>query len=193
MRAIATLDLTAPRFREKRHSIINTKFYKSFKKKFPQYKDIPVGELRRIIKTFNAQLWKEATVYRDGVEFPEGLGYIFVGTCGTARKENVNNKLSLEHKIAIQHRNFESDSYLAKIFYTNFASKYKFHNRELWQFIAIRDFKRTVSKEYSKNFKKYVQVDNFAHISKMYKIRSKKQWFKNLTSDAHEEYNEFDL
>lgn len=47
--------------------------------------------------------------------------------------------------------NLDTDGKLAKIFYTNLSTKYRFKNRELWQFKAVRQFKRTVAEVYLSN------------------------------------------
>lgn len=186
-------DLNAPRFRQTVHSILNHDLMKRFKKKYPQYVDIDYKTLEKIICTHNELLWQNAIKHRDGSEFPEGLGYIFIGSCPSPRKFNVNYPLSIANSKPLRHKNFESDNFLAKIFYTNFANKYKFQNRELWQFKGTRVFTRAVGKAYPENWKNYLQVDNLAHISKMFKNSIKVDWVKKRDAVAPDEYNEFDM
>ena len=44
-------DLAAPRYRPKAHNLLTNDFFKTFKTKFPKYKDIDEKELKKIIKT----------------------------------------------------------------------------------------------------------------------------------------------
>lgn len=93
----------------------------------------------------------------------------------------------------MKHRNFESDNYIAKVFYTNYASKYQFRNRELWQFKGERDFTRTVAETYPVNWKRYIQVENFQLINKLYQNSKGREYYaKKLETDLID-YNEFDM
>lgn len=186
-------DLTAPRYRIDRMLLLNRKLYERFIEKFPEHADMTPEEFKRVIKTFNGTLWDTAIHNRDGVEFPEGLGYTFVGTCPTPKKTNTDPIASAKYNTRISHRNFESDNYLAKIFYTNFASKYKFKDREVWKFIGVRGFKRMVAKVYPEKWKMYVQVDNYQRISKLYGKHVKRGLAIMLAKPVPDTYNEFEI
>lgn len=185
-------DLNAPRFRPTRLNILNEDLLKRFREKYPQYKDVNDTKLREIVSVFNKLLWQTVITNRDGAELPEGLGFVFIGTCPSPKKFNVDYGKLKEN--VFRHRNFESDDFLAKIFYTNFANKYKFQNRDLWQFKGHRDFKRATAEAYPENWKMYVQVDNYKLISKMFKKNNKTNWILNRDNALIDEnYNEFDM
>jgi hypothetical protein len=186
-------DLNAPRFRPSKLSLLDQDFFKRFKEKFPKYKDISDSKLREIIQVYNARIWQTVLTDRDGAEFPEGLGYLFIGSCRSPKKFNMDFPTSQSIGAKARHRNFESDNYLAKIFYTNYASKYRFRHRELWQFKGIRQFTRKVAEVYPENWKIYLQVDNFAYISRIFRSKRKSQWVKTHKIHASENYNEFDM
>jgi hypothetical protein len=95
--------------------------------------------------------------------------------------------------VKVQHQNWESDQYLAKIFYTNFETKYRFKFHELWGFTALRDFKRTVGKTYPKEWKKYVVVDNLTKISRLFRKHIVRDIDKKNTKLLLEDYDEFDM
>ncbi len=187
-------DLNAPRHRTDRRGNLNREFYARFRKKYPKYKHISDVQIKEIIITFNKKVSSDVVGNRDGVELPEGLGYLFVGSCpAMVKKNNLNKILSEEHKQQIKHRNFESDSMIAKIFYTNYANRYKFKMRELWMFKGCREFTRAVSKSYVENWKSYIQVDSFMHIRKLYKKLNNRQLAIRFAVKPTAEYNEFDL
>lgn len=186
-------DRTAPRFRKTRLTLLSPSFYSAFKKKYPQYEDIPNSKLGDIISAFDGLLWDSAVNSRDGVELPEGMGYIFVGTCPSPKKLNIDAKKSYETGVVIRYRNFDSDNYLAKICYTNYASKYKFQHREVWKFIAARPFKKAVSEAYKKNWRMYLQIDNFARISRAFTQYKKRQYAIANKGGVPDNYNEFAL
>lgn len=186
-------DLNAPRFRQTKHTILDDNLIKRFKKKYPQYADVDREVLKKIIYVYNKNLGQTAIDYRDGAEFPENLGYIFIGSCPSPKKFNVDYTTSVIHDKPLRHRNFESDNFLAKIFYTNFANKYKFQNRELWQFKGTRWFTRAVAEAYPENWKNYLQVDSFTHISKMFKNSIKQEYIMKRDATAPDNYNEFDM
>lgn len=186
-------DLGAPRFRPTRYNVLTKELLKKFREKFPQYKEYSDTEFRKIISTFNTLLWQSAITNRDGAEFPENLGYTFIGSCPSPKKFNTDQSASMKTGERVRHRNFESDNFLAKIFYTNYANKYKFQHRELWQFKGVRDFTRAVGQAYPENWKMYLQVDNLAHISKMYKKSFKTRYIMKRNDNLIETYNEFEM
>lgn len=187
-------DVKGPRFRKSFRCIINDKFYKKFRTQYPQHSKVENGDIKKIASTFNSLIWKEVIENRDGVEFPEGLGFCFIGACPPPkRRESLDPAVSLKHNKRIRYRNFHSDNLLAKIFYTNYANKYNFSQREAWQFKPARPFTRAVSKAFEEKYMNYVKVDSYRHINKMFKEASRKSEFKNRTSEMPNTYNEFDL
>ena len=91
-------------------------------------------------------------------------------------------------------KNLESDSKLAKIFYTNYGTKYKFLNRDLWKFVAIRQFKRTVAQEYPKKWKQYVEIAQSERVSSLFKENiSKPELVVKMESELLEGYDEFNF
>jgi len=162
-------DLTKSRYREKVHGLLNLKTLEDFKSKFPIYSKIDNKKLKNIIKCFNGKIWEHVIKNRDGVELPDSLGYLFIGTCPPPKSVNTDYSLSNKYGKVIQNKNWETDGNIGKIFYTNYSTKYRFKNRELWQFNAVRQFKRTVAKEYPKQWNKYIVMKNRLRVADMYK------------------------
>jgi hypothetical protein len=164
-------NLNAPRYRNKVLSILNAETLKEFKDKYPAYKNIDNQKLKNVIKFFNEKIWQEVIENRDGVELPYSLGYLFIGTCPAAKSVNTNYALSKKYGKVLQNKNWDTDGKVAKIFYTNYTTKYRFRNRELWQFTAVRQFKRAVAKTYPKKWTKYIIMSNNKKVAHMYKKR----------------------
>ena len=186
-------DLNAPRYRKTIDGTLNTDFIKLLKEKVPLSANLSNIEIKNIIKKFNENIWKSVIEKRDGVELPELIGHIFIGTCPPSKKKNIDFKASEEYLQVVQHRNFESDQFLAKIFFTNFGSKYRFKNHELWAFDATREFSRTVSATYPENWKKYLQIDPKVKISNIYKSNTYRLDKKDSELEQLKNYDEFDL
>ena len=167
-------DLNAPRFRPKKLNLTNLEFYDRFISENPKYAGVSLDQFKDIIKVFNGMIWNTVINERDGVQLPEQLGYIFIGTCPKKKGENTDYNKSQHYGVKIQNQNWESDQYTAKIFYTNFETKYRFKNHDLWGFKGVRDFTRAVAKSYPKEWKKYVQVDNLLKISRLFRIEKEK-------------------
>ena len=162
-------DLNAPRYREKVLSLLNADLLKDFKDKYPMYGEIDNSKLKSIINLYNKKLWEEVINSREGVELPDSLGFLFIGTCPAAKSVNTNYALSKEYGKVLQNRNLQTDGKIAKIFYTNVSTKYRFKNRDLWQFQAVRQFKRTVAKTYPKYWPKYVIMESKRRVKDMFK------------------------
>jgi phage FluMu protein Com len=193
MKAAKKPDLHAPRYRKCASGMLNAAFIEQLREKVPGCNVLNDKEIKEVIKTFNGIVWQTAIDVRDGVELPNQLGHIFIGTCPPKKSKNVDFKLSADFKKVIQHRNWESDNYLAKIFYTTFGSKYRFKHHELWAFNPTRAFKREVGRTYPEYWKRYVMVDPHKKISYVY--RDNINAMEQMKQDAItlENYNEFDL
>jgi hypothetical protein len=186
-------DLNAPRYRPKKLNFTNAAFYEQFVKDNPKYSSLITLEMfKNIITTFNGKIWKTVVEDRDGVELPEQLGFIFIGTC-PRKKSNIDFNKSEKYGVTLQNQNWESDQYIAKIFYTNFETKYRFKHHEMWGFSGVRDFKRTIGQTYPKEWKKYLMVDNLVRISRIFRKQRFKQHKQELTKDLLETYDEFNL
>lgn len=186
-------DLKAPRFRPKKHNLLNDDFCKKIKSKGGVFETLTNKQIKDVVTSFNQNIWESVIEHRDGVELLEQLGYIFIGTCQRAKSNNTNVKSSLQYGVKVQHQNWESDQHLAKIFYTNFETKYRFRFHEMWGFTALRDFKRSVAKAYPIEWKKYVVVDNFVKISKLFRSYVIKDKIEKETELLFENYDEFDM
>lgn len=185
-------DLTAPRYRPKKLNLTNQEVYEDFIKNNPKYAHLKAEQFKQIISLFNGKIWQKVIEERDGVELPEQLGFIFIGTC-PRKKSNVDFSKSINHGVILQHQNWDSDNYMAKIFYTNYETKYRFKHNDLWGFTGLRDFKRSVGKTYPKEWKKYVMVDNLVRVSKIFRRQKFKQYKQDLTQQLLPEYDEFNL
>lgn len=187
------IDLKAPRRRRGTRTISSRDVYKKLVQKHPKYKNTGKINLLTLVRKFNEALWKKVIEHRDGAELPESLGYIFMGTCPPPKKSNLNRKASSEYGFRLSHRNFESDNYLLKIFYSNFNNKYLFKTRKLWAFEPIRNFKREASKTYREDFKKYIHVDNFTYARQLFDKKVKKLQAIEYIRPIDPTYNEFNL
>ena len=193
MQSFKKPDLNAPRFRPESHNIVNREFYNSFRKENPRYADLDNETIKAIINAINGKIWETVIAERSGVELPEQLGYLFIGSCPRMSGSNPNMAVSQEHGKTIQHRNWESDQYVAKIFYTNYETKYSFKNHELWGFSGVRQFTRAVAHSYPTEFKKYIVVDNTLKISRMFRKEKKRAYKRQKTKVRLQTYNEFEL
>jgi len=162
-------NLKGPRYREKRIGLLNSKTFKKFKEKYPAYSEIDNEKLKKVITLYNENLWNGVIQHRDGVELPDSLGYLFVGTCAAAKGVNTDYSLSKQYGKVLQNKNWETDGNIGKIFYTNYSTKYRFKNRELWHFTAVRKFKRAISKTYPELWTKYIVMKNKVRVTDLYK------------------------
>jgi hypothetical protein len=186
-------DVKAPRFRPDIYNVLNKEFFKKFKEKHTKYKNIDDGLLKNIVKNFNNTVYKTVIDKRDGVQLPETIGWLFIGTCQESKKQNIDFAKSNKYGVTVTNRNWESDGKLAKIFFTSHAPKHKMKNREFWSFVACREFKRAVAKSYPENWNMYVVVDATTKLRLTYQKVILKEIGLKKQKIALENYNEFDL
>ena len=193
MREFKKPDLTAPRFRPVVYNVLSKEFFDNFKKKYPKYKDLENKDLKNIIKVFNNQMYNTVIDVRDGIQLPESIGWLFIGTCESAKKENIDFAKSNKYGVAVSNKNWETDGKLAKIFFTSHALKHKMKNREFWSFIACRDFKRSVAKSYPENWNMYAVAEPSKKFKLDYQNIAYKNFIENKVKKELKTYNEFDL
>jgi hypothetical protein len=193
MKEFKSPDVKAPRYRPEVFTIMDKEFFENFKKKHPKYKNLDNKDLRKIIKYFNKSFYQTVIDTRDGAQLPEQLGWIFIGTCQSPKKQNVDFVKSKKYGVTVTNKNWETDGKLAKIFFTSYALKHKMKNREFWSFVACRDFKRSVSKSYPENWNMYLVVEPTIRI----KLNNSINYLVNRTKQQDKEklkyYNEFEL
>lgn len=176
-------DLNAPRFTRDRLNILTPELFRKFKKENPSI-DIDFHTYRKIILAFNNKIVDKIMEHRDGVEFPDQLGYIFVGTCPKAISPVVDPVTSSEYDKKINFKNWDSNQYICKIFYSNYGTKYKFLNRELWYFVPSRRFKRGISAIFIDNWNRFIKVSPISKISNFFKAQD----YKGIKVKKHD-YN----
>jgi hypothetical protein len=186
-------DLKGKRFRPNVHHVMKPSFFKAFKEKHKKYELVENEDLRKICNAFHKLFWETVIDTRDGVELPENLGHIFIGTCQTSKKKNIDFAKSKKYGVIVTNNNWDTDGKLAKIFYTTYHNKYKFINRECWAFNGSRLFKRSVAKTYADNWPIYIQVDPMKKIRKTFEYSIKKNYAKTRDNKRLETYNEFDI
>ena len=186
-------DVKAPRFRPDVYNVMNKQFFESFRKRYPKYKHLDDIQLRKIAKVFNQTMWQTVIDTRDGIDMPEQIGWLFIGTCRQSKKENIDFAKSKQYGVKVTNNNWATDGKLAKIFFSNFAPKHKIKNREYWSFVACRDFKRSVAKSYPENWNMYLVIEATRQAKLAYSKHVYKEIKNKETAKTLETYNEFDL
>lgn len=186
---------TKPRFRQTSLGLLNSGVYSEFLKKYPEYSQNSQDLFEKIINTYNGMIQDVIINERDGVELPEGLGYIFVGSCKPTIKENVDISKSKQVGKKVMNRNLGTDGYVCKIFYTNYESRFKFAHRSLWKFKGARQLTRNLSKVYREDWPKYVIVEEYMKISTLVRKYQQDERRKRITANRPitNEYKEFDI
>jgi len=193
MREFKKPDVKASRYRPEFCTILKKEFFDNFKKKHPKYKDLDNQMLKKVIKRFNQILYQTVIDVRDGVLLPEQIGWLFIGTCDSSKKNNIDYAKSNKYGVAVTNKNWETDGKIAKIFFSNYAPKHKMKNREFWGFTACREFKRSVAKTYPENWNFYLKVLPTAKIDKMYNSLVYVDYLNKKNKEALKTYNEFEL
>lgn len=162
-------DLSAPRFRPKKKVILNRSLYEAFIEKYPHYKTLTLSQFKDIVVTYNGLLREGSLENRDGVQLPENLGYLLIAKCNKPKGDNTDYSMSAKYGKKVNHANWDSDNYLAKICYTNFSLRYRFADRELWGFTPVKQYKSAVAQSFPKTYNRYIHLTDKTKLSKLYK------------------------
>lgn len=176
-------DSKGPRFRKPVRTILNSEFYKKFKKDLPGL-SVSSEDIKNIINTFHSLCIDVIATTRDGLELYNGLGYIIVGSYKSAPGINY-------HPGGINYQNWETDKRSCKIYYTNVPSKYKFKFHDLWGFCPGRPMKKKVSESFKEKHTDYYIVDANKKIAKLFKAKDRltiklKRYHKRLENGQTE-------
>lgn len=186
-------DLNAPRFRYKFAQTLSLTFIKSFKLKYPQYAQYKDQDLISALKEHNRLITEHTIESRDGVELHAGMGTVFISTVPTKKSRPIAYKKSIELGMKVYHKNWDTDNKMAKIHYVNFNTKYKFALNHLWTFTPVRQYKRRVSVEYPKQWRKYILMDNTISLWDIFNKREYKDKARSRQKEDLQTYSEFDI
>lgn len=184
-------DFTKPRYRPKRLEVDGKEFYKALIEKIPEAAKLSHIQIRDLIKQFNETVLQNIVEGREGVELPQGLGYIFVGSC-KIKKECIDYGKSIKYGIRVTHKNWNTEGYASKIFYSNCSVKYKVQDNNLWIFKAARKLKKEVSKAFNENWNKYIHIDQNTKLSKYISVGKQIEKRIKKTQEDLKTYNEFE-
>lgn len=162
-------NLTAPRFRQSTYKLLKDTFCEKVRNEHKELSHLTDAIIKQLIQTCGTIIQEKVIELRDGVELPEQLGYLFIGSTPATKKGNIDYKTSIELGKEVRHKNWETDELTGKIFYTNYGTKYRFKHNEAWMFKPVRQFKRAVAATYPQEFGKYVKVDSRMKVSGMFK------------------------
>lgn len=169
-------DRKGPRFSTKSYNPLSDKeFYDYLTEEYPRFRYWNDQDIKKIVKRSNEHIWEEVIEERNGVELQESLGFIFIGSCPSPKKVNINYRESIRLGKQVLFRNYETDGHLASIFYTNYATKYAFKFRDLWSFKACRNFTKGVSKTFPTKWNQYIKVEKGFYIYQLFKDKRKKK------------------
>lgn len=192
MREVIKLNRKGPRHRAKRYNMASDENINAIAK-HPDCLVKDSKKVKEVVMAIHNGIRDTIVNTRDGIELPEQLGYMFLGTCQPKVRKNVDFSTTDHYLKVIQHRNWESDNYLAKIFYTNYETKYKFKYNDLWGFKAARQFTNLVGREYPKNWKMYIQVDHTLKIARLYRDYLNKENRKQIDDILTDSYNPLEI
>ena len=186
-------DLKAPRFRYDSVNTLDDVFISHIKETNTIAKKLSGSQIRNIVKTFNETIAETVINHREGVDLPNMMGRLFIGSCKKT-SSNIDFKTTLEHGGRIlQHRNYESDNYIAKIFYIISHMSYGFLHHEIYGFKGCRNFTRATSKAFKIDWKKYIEVDPTMKLKSIYNKAKIDGYRKKQTEELLKIYNEFEF
>lgn len=159
-------DVKGPRFRPKWKSYLKRETFKDLESEYPE---VNFKGFSEIIKCFNKNLVQGMIDSREGVELPQGLGYVFMGSCKPPKRSMIDYLASAKYGKQIRHRNLGEDGRLLKLFYTNCTSKYKFRSRQIWSLKFCKPVRKRCSIAFKENWPFYTEVDDVLKVSAYFK------------------------
>ena len=174
-------DPRGPRCRTPRHVTINREVYDKYLEQNPNSK-LTFTEFKQICLRGNT-LYRQAIMKnREGIELPERMGRMFIGAYEKGKDKPYYDWAVLrKKKVAYSHKNWESDRYVCKLFYTNFGNQNKYQLRQYWYFNGCRKATEETSKNFRENWNFYVKIPRFQKMSELDKLE-----FRTIKITHHE-------
>jgi hypothetical protein len=185
-------DLNAPRYKKSNYRIVNDDFIEEFLKEHPEYKEVKeiknVSSTIRLAKSLNTYLHNHVINFRDGIDLPERLGVVFIGSLKSKRNP-IDYSLSQAHNQEIRNVNLETNNFWPKIFYSKHSRNHGVTVGSIWSFYGARMFTRAVSKAFKKDYNKYRRIDNKFKIEQLFRER---KGYASRDINVPNTYNEFE-
>lgn len=184
-------NIKGPRFRKCFKRVLTKELYKKFLLAHPNH-TISFDTFCRTINLSLTKMWNITLNERDGIDLPIG-GSVFIGSTKIKVKNNYDIQASIKANSPIKHRNYDTDGYVAKIYYSPHLAKVSGRDRSIWTFKGARDYKRALSKVYPIAWKKFIVVAELYTVVNDYQRLRARNYFLESTKRAVQTYNEFDL
>lgn len=197
IRNFKKVDVKAPRCRLECYNVFKSKaliygetkltsYFHRMKEMYPdlsKYTDIQVKQL--IIECNKTVFLPRIAETRWGLDFPAGLGHVVLGTCNFVNYSSPYYEYSIDHKTSGEvgqkriYSNAHSDGKIARVMYTNCATKIRFENAKYWCFSSCRALKRACSVAYKDNWKMYAVLKKVNFVSTMVREARNAWKYKN--------------
>ena len=174
---------------KQKYNICCREFTTQLQEKYPQLKKYSIGQLKKMIREFNRGLGDYIIENRDGIELPNFIGQLFIGSCKQVKPvpEHIIENSSKPLKIRNVDSHFPFCFYMTR----NYASR--FAMGKFWWFEANRELKERISENFSKNWKNYIDMASTYPVSANYLNDLKRTRAKNFNRYNDFHYREFDL
>jgi hypothetical protein len=197
VRSFKKVDVKAPRCRLESYDVFKgkttvhgekkpTSFFYRMKKMYPDLGRYPDAQIKKLIVECNKTVFlPRIAETRWGLDFPAGLGHVVLATCNFVNYSSPYYERCIDHKTSGEvgekriYANAHSNGKVARIMYTNCATKIRFENAKYWYFSASRILKRSCSVAYRDNWSMYAVLNKVNFISTMVK-QARNAWkYKN--------------
>lgn len=141
-------------------------FMYRFYRLFPQWNEFETKYTKDcsiVIKEFHKDLMKAVATERYGVELPLNMGKLFVISYKSRPYTNFI-KFSKEGELS-KFTNNHTDGHTCKIVYQNSDRKYQLKDKKIWDFEVCTEFRKIVSKEFAKDYTRYIFSPNRVKIN----------------------------
>lgn len=185
---LKTIDLYKPRLRKKRiynFKLINKDFFEIYRQIYPNSSIDTFEKMKKVLHAVNQRIIEKVSTTREGVEFAKLAKMVVVSYIPrTSILINTDHYINIvetkKSNKVVKFTNFHTEGRCCRLLYSMDLIKYKFVFRNLWQFNATRLFTRTMSKEFRKDYKKFVESDGNVSLRQAFNSNYNYKWHKKL-------------
>lgn len=157
-------DPKKPRFRKDKGTtikLVNRIFFKLYRKRYKNTTIDTYDKMRKVMAALHEKITDVIATERGGFDLAHLVNIVTVAYNPTIEYLKtdymyVDYKTSRENNTRVKYTNLHTDGKSCKIYFSMELPKYKFAYRSLWSFTACLPFRRKVSREFSKNYLRFI-------------------------------------
>lgn len=171
-----TFDPKKPRFRKDKGTtikIVSKVFFKKYRKKYKTSSIDTYVKMRNVLAVLHEKITDIIATERGGFDLAQLANIVTVAYTPYTKTlqdkhKYIDYSLSKNVDKVVKYTNLHTDGKACRIYFSMELPKYKFLYRRMWGFTPTLPFRRKVSREFSNNYLRFIEVERGESMRKIF-------------------------